>query len=67
METPPHRIEDFVEAVFSAEGVDTGHSRQLYRQVRDFVTEHFHQWEDEASTEPIQSTTDNAGAAPRRV
>lgn len=46
VDTPPPRIEDFVDAVFSAEGVDAGHSRQLYRQVRDLVTEHFHRWED---------------------
>jgi hypothetical protein len=65
---PPQRIDDFVDAVFSAEGVDTGHSRHLYRQVRDLVTEHFHRWEDEVSKEPIQPPqTTPRGCAPRRV
>jgi hypothetical protein len=59
-EKPPTNVAAFSEAIFRAEGLDSGASRRLSRQVRDVVSKHFCAWEEEESKEPNQPLQRNA-------
>jgi nitrous oxide reductase len=48
---PPEDVAAFVDAVFTAEGMDpTTADRHLYRQVRDYVTDAFRRAQIESET-----------------